>query len=168
MNQVRAAGRMVAVLLLALWWGGFTFYAGRVVPIGNKVLHSKARQGAITQRVSGELNMLAVAALVVVCGVAATLPREEKRGWIFLTSVPALALTVALMVIREKLNGMFDTAALSVSDDNYFHHWHEIYLTVASVQWIFCTILLMQLVAGSRRAGATVAVEDFRRSNDRE
>ena len=63
MSSIATVRRVVAILLLTLWWGGFSFYAGRVVFIGHQVLKSKIRQGFITERVTAELNWLAVAAM---------------------------------------------------------------------------------------------------------
>jgi len=51
----------LAIVLLAVWWGGFTFYALVVVPTGHKVLKSKVHQGFITQQVTDRLNVLAAA-----------------------------------------------------------------------------------------------------------
>ena len=48
MTRFASIRRMLAIMLLALWWGGFTFYAGRVVFIGHEVLRSKVRQAADT------------------------------------------------------------------------------------------------------------------------
>ena len=47
--------RLSATWSLSLWWGGFSFYAGRVVFIGHEVLRSKIRQGFIIERVTTEL-----------------------------------------------------------------------------------------------------------------
>jgi hypothetical protein len=65
MTRFAAVRRMLAIMLLALWWGGFSFYAGRVVFIGHEVLRSRIRQGFITERVTNELNWLASVTLAL-------------------------------------------------------------------------------------------------------
>ena len=47
MTRFAAIRRTLAMMLIALWWGGFTFYAGRVVFIGHEVLRSKVRRVAL-------------------------------------------------------------------------------------------------------------------------
>ena len=60
---------------LSLWWGGLTFYAGFVVPIGSRVTDATT-QGFVTQRVTVWLNILA---LLTVALFAPTLKRESWR-----------------------------------------------------------------------------------------
>jgi len=150
--------RILALITLALWWGGFTFYAARVVPIGNEVLHSKLRQGAITQRVTGELNNLAllVLALVALDSFASQPPRPALHwsGWIV-----TLAASIALFCLRAKLKAMFDPAARDIPNEPTFFHLHEIYLTIATVQWIAATMLLVSYASLVRRSESRGAAD---------
>ena len=137
---------LFAVLSLALWWGGFGFYAGRVVFIGHEVLKSKVRQGFITERVTTELNWLAVGALVAVgwellASSEFPRPRAAWTAW----AVTGLA-TVALFALHTNLAGMLDFAARRVADDDHFYGWHRIYLIVATVQWLAGLLCLVSLL----------------------
>jgi len=146
--------RIAAVASLALWWGGFTFYAARVVPIGNEMLHSKLRQGAITQKVTGELNLLAMVAFAAVgASMLSSKPRTPRFAWSCLAI--AIISTAALFLVRNKLNGMFDPAARDLVDPRGFHHLHEVYLTIATVQWGAASLLLivLQLATKSSPSG---------------
>ena len=136
--------KAISLYALALWWGGFTFYAARVVPIGNQVLHSKIRQGAITQTVSGELNPLALASLALMGWYF----YQENRGSYYYrwgNWVVMLATTVALIVLRLKLNAMFDPAARDIANERSFYRWHEIYLCIATVRWFAATLLMVKM-----------------------
>lgn len=155
MSGIAAARRVVAILLLALWWGGFSFYAGRVVFVGHEVLRSKIRQGFITERVTTELNWLGIAALTFVAwDLFASHSRSRQLAtWIAWTL--ALAATLALVLLHTKLGGMLDFAGRQVADDENFYGWHRVYLVTATVQWLAGAALLVLFhfhrdTAGSR------------------
>ena len=144
MSALSGIRHRLALLLPALWWGGFTFYAGRVVFIGHEVLRSKVRQGFITERVTTELNWLAVAVLAVTAWELAgdsSVPSPRRRGrW--LTWCAFLLTTLALFALHTRLAGMLDFAARTVVDDDRFYGWHRAYLWVAAVQWLAGLALL--------------------------
>ena len=48
----RALRRFIVLVALCFWQGGFTFYAGVVVPVGTDVLGSSLKQGFVTRRVT--------------------------------------------------------------------------------------------------------------------
>lgn len=148
MNRFAAIRRVLALLLLALWWGGFSFYAGGVVLIGHEVLRSKVRQGFITERVTTELNWLGVVALAFVAGeLSASHSRSRQRAtWIAWTLT--LAATVALVLLHTKLAGMLDFAGRQVADDENFYGWHRVYLVTATVQWFAGAVLLVLFQLG--------------------
>lgn len=155
MKGVAAVRRVIAILLLTLWWGGFSFYAGRVVFIGHQVLRSKIRQGFITERATTELNWLGIAALAVVAWelIASHSSSRKRATWISWTL--ALAATLALVLLHTKLAGMLDFAGRQVADDENFYGWHRVYLVIATVQWLAGTALLVLFhfhrdTAGSR------------------
>ncbi len=143
MTRFAAIRRILAIMLLALWWGGFTFYAGRVVFIGHEVLRSKVRQGFITERVTTELNCLGLVMLGVVgWEMLASVPFSRRRAAWIAWAVTVLA-TLALFILHSKLAGMLDFSARQVTDDNHFYDWHRIYLCAASVQWLAGGALLL-------------------------
>ena len=79
-NFARLLPHMAALLAMALWWGGLTFYAAFVVPIGVEVLGGATEQGFITQRVSNIINLLGALTLVVlVWNAAASWRRRAGR-----------------------------------------------------------------------------------------
>ena len=134
--------RLAATLLLSLWWGGFSFYAGRVVFIGHEVLRSKIRQGFITERVTTELNWLGMTALALV-GWELFAARSTTRRTAWAAWGVALLATLALFALHAKLAGMLDFNTRQLADDEHFYGWHRIYLLTATVQWIAGAALLL-------------------------
>src|ERR1700728_312060 len=57
--------RMLLLVSLMLWQGGFMFYGGVVVPVGARVLGSEREQGFITQSVTDYLNVAGAVCLIV-------------------------------------------------------------------------------------------------------
>ena len=140
MSRFAMVRRALAVLLLALWWGGFGFYAGRVVFIGHEVWRSRIRQGFITERVTTELNWLALATLAIAgWEVFASRPTTRRTAWF--SWMVALLCTAVLFAVHLKMAGMLDFTARQVIDDGRFYQWHRIYLLVATVQWFAVGVL---------------------------
>ena len=127
------------VLLLAVWWGGFTFYALVVVPTGHHVLRSKVRQGFITQQVTNKLNALGAVTLAALAWQVVAVRRAKSRRWLRIATISwaALAVTLALLVwLHPHLDALLDPVARSVADDAKFYALHRWYLIVATVQWL--------------------------------
>lgn len=127
------------VLLLAVWWGGFTFYALVVVPTGHHVLRSKVRQGFITQQVTNKLNALGAVTLAALAWQVVAVRRAKSRRWLRIATISwtALAVTLALLFwLHPHLDALLDPVARSVADDAKFYALHRWYLIVATVQWL--------------------------------
>lgn len=142
MKRVGQIRGVLALLFLTLWWGGFTFYASRVVFIGHQVLHSTVKQGFITEIVTTELNWIGLAALAFIgweLFAAGTLLR--RTAWSAWTV--ALLTTLTLFLIHMKLSGMLDFSSRQIHDDEHFYGWHRLYLLITMVQWLASTLLLL-------------------------
>lgn len=135
MTRLAVVRRALAILLLALWWGGFSFYAGRVVFIGHQVLESKIRQGFITERVTVELNWLCLAALAMVAWELCSSGGYSRKRAIWSGWLAVLVTTIVLFFLHTKLNGMLNFPVRQVADEDHFYNWHRIYLLIATVQW---------------------------------
>jgi hypothetical protein len=149
MGTIRQFRYLSAVLMLAIWWGGFTFYALAVVPTGHKVLRSKVRQGFITQRVTEKLNYVGIATVVLLVWQLASTRSEFSRaarriGWSSWAVLAATLLTLFLM--HPQLGALLDANARSVIDDTRFYEWHRWYLIVATVQWLAGAALFATLL----------------------
>ena len=155
MTRFAAFRRMLAIMLLALWWGGFTFYALVVVPTGHQVLRSKVRQGFITQQVTNQLNILgAVTLALLLWQWAATRRAAPTPGWsrAAILSWAVLAATLAVLFwLHPRLDALLDAEHRSVIDDTKFYALHRIYLVVATVQWLAGLVHLVSLTGENRR-----------------
>ena len=146
--------RLFAVLLLAVWWGGFTFYALVVVPTGHSVLRSKVRQGFITQEVTNKLNILGAETLVLLLWQCVATRREiGSPAWFRTAAISwaVLAATLALLCwLHPRLDALLDAEHRSVLDDDKFYALHRIYLVIATGQWLAGGVHLASLVRGPR------------------
>ena len=157
MNRLADARRIAATLLCALWWGGFTFYAARVVFIGHAVLRSKIRQGFITERVTTELNWLGLLALAFVGWEFFGSRHSVRRRVAWVAVAVAVVTTFALFVLHTQLAAMLDFSARTVADDDQFYGAHRVYLIVATMQWLAGLACLISLLRWpERREGRVV------------
>jgi hypothetical protein len=130
--------RFLVFAAIAFWLGGFTFYAGVVIPIGMQVLGGHLRQGFITQRVTECINIAALCAIPILCwNTAANWGRTAKLvryglGW----SLIVIALIQAeLLVLHPYLDRLLDVKGRSITDEGRFDLLHHIYLLSATAQW---------------------------------
>jgi hypothetical protein len=124
--------RLLARLALAVWFGGFTFYAAVVVPDLHENLGGM-ETGEISRRVAVFLYGIGAAALTFGCLVAAI---DRARGWrgkarFGLLAVNALLL-VALVLMHRSLGIRLDSGGSLAA----FRSFHEVYLTVWTGQWL--------------------------------
>ena len=149
MNWITNARRLLAVLLLAVWWGGFTFYALAVVPTGHQVLRSKVRQGFITQQVTNKLNVLGAVTLALLFWQWLATRRETASpGWSRAAALSwaVLAVTLAALCwLHPRLDALLDAGQRAVLDDAKFYALHRIYLLVATIQWLGGVVHLASL-----------------------
>ena len=134
----RDLSRLAAVLTMALWWGGLTFYALFVVPTGVDVLGGETEQGFITQRVSNVINLCGIVAVAVLLANAAAGWRSIGRSAKFVLAVTWLAMAAAqlvLLLVHPRLDALLDATSHSIIEPSSFHRLHEFYLSVTTVQW---------------------------------
>jgi hypothetical protein len=74
--------RFLAFAAVAFWLGGFTFYAGVVIPVGIRVLGGHVRQGFITQQVTQWINVAALCAIPILfcCAFRPSKPINEDTA----------------------------------------------------------------------------------------
>jgi hypothetical protein len=134
---MKSLRRFLVIQALALWQGGFLFYATFVVPVGTSVLGSSAEQGAITRRVTDYLNACGVAALLVCLwdlvgrhrGIA--LLRCRWLLWL------AMALILGgLIVLHVPMESLLDDLAAGSASRSHFRALHRLYLWLSTAQWL--------------------------------
>ena len=138
--------RMVMVVSLMFWQGGFMFYGGVVVPVGGRILGSETKQGFITQSVTNYLNLAGAVCLIVwlehlwhdrLNGVS----KSEWGLWIF-----AAVSVIVLAGIHVKMDHLLSVESSSVLDPEWFGRFHRLYLVTSSMLWLASLALLFLAV----------------------
>ncbi len=149
--------RMLLLVSVMFWQGGFMFYGGVVVPVGGRILGSEAKQGFITQSVTNYLNLAGGVCLIVWLehlwhdrrnGVS----RLEWGIWSF-----AAVSVIALAGLHLQMDQLLGVESSSVLDSERFHRFHRMYLVTSSVQWLASLALLFLAVLRWRRQDKTKA-----------
>jgi hypothetical protein len=152
--------RFLVLVAFAFWQGGFTFYAGVVVPVGQEVLGSHTEQGFITRRVTPSLNLAGSVALLVFAwdtAAASAGARSCRRArwlcWI------GMAMTLGLLFwLHSRLDAHLDLERHQVLDRPYFRQAHRAYLWISTVQWAFAAIYMVFTVRAWRAGDQARAV----------
>ncbi len=135
--------RFLVILVLSVWFGGFTFYSVVVIPTGIKVLHSHIRVGLVTQEVTRWLNLIGVVALAIFAWNVAALRKVENKKWL-----RVLAASWAIMVLMQiglfALHPILDSQIVGrdLVNESKFYNWHRVYLIVATAQWLATIVYL--------------------------
>lgn len=115
-------------LLFAAWWGGLTFYAAVVVPIGTRQLGS-LEQGFVTQQVTRWHNTLLAAMTFYLL-----IESRRRPRWFRMIVGGLLLVQAGLWLQHQQLTALMDTTSQSVTDD--FYAEHAIYLWLTTAEWL--------------------------------
>ena len=139
--------RFLAFALFATWFGGLTFYAAVVVPIGGSQL-GETTQGFVTQQVTIRLNALAALALVAwAWEISAS--RRWRRTSIAIWTLQATIL-LGLTGLHVQLSSMLDLVDRSGPTVSDFYSWHRLYLIGTTLQWLLALAMIWEWVAEPR------------------
>jgi hypothetical protein len=136
--------RLLLLVSLAFWQGGFMFYGGVVVPVGASVLGSETEQGFITQSVTNYLN-LAGAVCVTIWGatLAFDVRRSSRLGRLCWATWLGIAIGLGVLIsLHLVMDRGLDSAGHAILDEAKFLRLHEAYITISTIQWLFCLTLL--------------------------
>lgn len=137
-------------ILFSIWFGGFTFYAAVVVPIGTDLIGT-SEQGLVTQSVSNWLNGiggLTLLGLGFLCFKVFPHRGMKRMWWILFISWLGL-LGVHLILDRYISSGTYE-----VSDPREFYLWHRVYLWIHTIQWVAAIAFLFYLASHTSRKGS--------------
>lgn len=130
--------RLLVLIALMFWQGGFTFYASVVVPIGQDVLGSHLSQGFITRQVTKYLNLSGAVALLV---LALDLAAARETAWVrrlrWLLWLGMVGALVVLVELHPRMDHLLEPATQTILDYEAFTSMHRVYLWVSTVQWGF-------------------------------
>jgi hypothetical protein len=134
--------RLLVLVVLMFWQGGFTFYAAVVVPVGQDVLGSHRHQGFITQRVTNYLNLAGGIALVPLAWDVLASP-DRKLRWQqgrWLTWFGMVATMGLLVWMHPRLDKLLEPETQAIVYREAFRREHSFYLWISTVQWGFAVI----------------------------
>ena len=140
-------GSLVLLTLWSVWWGGLTFYALVVVPIGTEAIGS-VEQGFITQRVTHWHNALTV--LVSIVLFIQGYRTRSRTLWIIAASLSIIA--IALVLWHARLTGMMDFKQQTVPGG--FYGEHAVYLWITASEWALGMLIPIWLFPSSTRVNA--------------
>jgi glycosyltransferase involved in cell wall biosynthesis len=133
--------KKITQILLCLWWGGFTFYAGIVVPVGMRVLGSHFLMGKITQEVTNYINFLSLGLFI---WLAYFLKKSPDSSSILVKEILAFTLIgsqLLLFLLHRNMSEIIDNQSLSA----IFYLYHRIYLIVSTCIWLMLSYFILDL-----------------------
>jgi hypothetical protein len=131
--------RITLLITFAIWWGGFTFYAAIVVPVGSEILGSARTQGFITQVVTHWLNLAAALTILMMAVDSWLNRRTRKKVGFFIQLGATIASFICLAVLvylHPRMDELINFSGETISDEAKFYEIHRVYLWVSSVQWV--------------------------------
>ncbi len=130
--------RLILLVALMFWQGGFMFYGSVVITVGAQVLGSELEQGFVTQSVTNYLN-IAGAGCLAIWGFVFWREKMTWFGWsVWLGLVVSLA---ALAMLHGHMDQRLDLGNHLVSGQG-FYSLHRVYLTTSTAQWLVALALL--------------------------
>lgn len=133
--------RLVVLVSLMFWQGGFMFYGGIVVSVGSRVLGSDTQQGFITQSVTDALNTAGFVCLII-WGANLWWERRDVFRYEWLAFATTFALLIALVVIHLGMDRVLDIRTTVVTNHQHFGRYHKLYIGISSVQWLLSLLML--------------------------
>ncbi len=133
------------IVILSIWWGAFTFYAGFVVPLGMKVLGSHTQMGMITQEVTVYLNIFS---LILFLLYAFSLRNENSSSTGLVKQIVATSIIgfqVLLFLIHFYLTELIDFRYQKILSLDTFYLLHRIYLIIETIIWVSISAILFSL-----------------------
>ena len=137
--------------------GGFTFYTGVVIHVGNHVMGGERDIGFITQAVTIWLNRIGVLSLIILGASACVQQRGIPRVLLWLSWLGMAATQAGLFLIHPVLDAMLETSTHKIHGHlDIFFNWHRLYMAVATAQWAAALVYLWLTVVLWRQSDRIV------------
>jgi len=154
------ARRLLVLVALMFWQGGFTFYAAVVVPVGQDVLSSHKNQGFITRRVTNYLNLAGAVCLLPLAWDAAAASGSSRWQRVRWLAWLGMALALGLLAwLHPRLDALLDPDALRILSRSTFRAQHRWYLWVSTIQWACALVYAVATVCAWREEDRAAASE---------
>jgi hypothetical protein len=159
--MIALSRRLLVLLALFFWQGGFTFYAAVVVPVAQGQL-GHVRQGFITQQVTHYLNLAGVVCLAPLAWDVAAAhdpsPHRRRGRWL---SWLLMAVGLGILTwLHASMDGLLEPAGFRLLDEAAFRGAHRAYLWVSTAQWAAAiAYLLLALTAWRQEDRSRMVLE---------
>jgi hypothetical protein len=141
--------RFAALGAMTFWVGGFTFYAGIVIPILHEFM-AESEAGQITRQVTDALNLVGLVA-VVVWSILLIMERKFVPRWASQLRLAAFGGAVLLLVGQGVVHQILD-ARLDAGSMRGFYPIHRVYVGGSTLQWgLNLALLYLSLVLWNAR-----------------
>jgi hypothetical protein len=148
----KLARRFLVIAAFAFWQGGFTFYAGVVVPVGQDILNSPSDQALVTRQVTNYLNLAGIIALIILACDQGRLRTDDRSMYLRWAAWLGMAVCLVLLVwLHRYLDGLLDPEDSRILNRHAFRRSHRLYLWTSTFQWIFGLIYLVGMVRSWQR-----------------
>ncbi len=154
MTKGFALVRVLFLVALSIYIGGFTFYSSVVIPVLHDRLESSFETGMVTQRVTDALNVLGAVTLLLgwsAFGLAVVCHAQVSR-WQWGALFTSIVCLIVLVILHRVMDQKLATDSLAG-----FYPLHRAYLWTSTIQWIANLWLLIQL------AGPIIPAQESRR-----
>ena len=144
--------RFLLLIALSFSFGGFSFYAIVVVPIGGRVLDATS-QGFVTRDVTQVLNVASMVTVLMVAweAVAGRHDRSPRTNRGLLAAIPLWGLTCLVLAgLHPRLDSFLDPNEFTVTEPLRFYRLHQVYLWTSTLQWLVSLAVIWMLVSGWR------------------
>ena len=124
--------RLILLLALMFWQGGFMFYGSVVITVSAQVLGSELEQGFVTQSVTNYLN-IAGAVCLGIWGIELWRDRTRWVGWMLWLSL--LLSLAALVILHGRMDQRLEIDSHIVAGKG-FYSLHRLYIALSAGQWL--------------------------------
>lgn len=151
--------RILLVFVVALFWGGLTFYTGFVVRISHALLDNPMDGGLITQQVTVVLQWLAAISVVLMAINGFVIRRRHSMlGTALLVCTSILACSVVgLFFVHQYLDSVIDVAAREITDYEAFDARHRYYNQFTTIEWLATVVYLALNVVAWKTIDSSIA-----------
>jgi protein-S-isoprenylcysteine O-methyltransferase Ste14 len=124
--------RLILLISLMFWQGGFMFYGSVVITVGAQVLGSEMEQGFVTQAVTNYLNIAGAVSLTI-WGIELWRGRIRWPGWaLWLGLVLSL---VGVAILHTRMDQRLEVESHAVVGKG-FYSLHRVYIALSAGQWL--------------------------------
>jgi hypothetical protein len=134
----------IKTIILSIWWGAFTFYAGVVVPVGMRVLGSHTEMGFITQQVTNYLNVFSLIIFQIYAYLLKNQEVNDNNLVEEITVISLIGFQLLLFLLHSYQTDLLDFVHHKVIDYGKFYLLHRIYLIVETFIWIVVSFLIVR------------------------